>query len=133
MYVTVIRRQSYNVSLCYEYQEGDLSFVCMLRISGGRAFCVCMLRISEGRASMCMHVTDIMRESYHVYACYGYQEGELSCVCIPYGYREGELSCVFMLRLSGGRAIVCMHATDIRRESYNVYVCYGYQEGGYRV
>jgi len=43
---------------------------------------------------MCMYVKDIRREGYRVYVCYGYQEGELQCVC--------------MFRISGEIAIMCM-------------------------
>ena len=49
-----------------------------------------------------MYVTDIRRESCHMYVCNGYQAGELSCDC--------------MLYISGGRAVMCMYVTDIRRE-----------------
>jgi len=61
MYATDIRRESYHGNVCYGYHLGELS-------------CVCMLRISGRRAIVCMYVTDIRRESCNVYVCYGYQE-----------------------------------------------------------
>ena len=69
MYVTDIKRDIYRVFVWYGYQDGELS-------------CVFMLRISGGRAVMCMYATGIRRESYHVFVRYRYQEGELACVCI---------------------------------------------------
>ena len=90
---------------------------------------------------MCMHVTDIRRESYRVFVSPTDIERESYLVFLCYGYQEGELSCVCMLRISEGRAIMCMYVTDIRREaivckyvtdsrreSCHVYVCYIYQE-----
>ena len=88
---------------------------------------VCMLRIAGGRAIVCMYVTDIRRESYHVFVCYGYQDEELSCVCMLRisGWRDIMYICICVLRISGARVIMCMCVTDIMRESY---VCYRYQE-----
>ena len=105
--------------VCYGYQKGELSCVCMLRISGRRAI-VCMhatdIRMERYHVHLYMCATDIRSKSYHVHVCYGYHEGELC-----------------MLPLSGGRAITCLYATNIRREIYHLYVCYGYQEGEHSV
>ena len=74
---------------------------------------------------MCMYVTDIRRDSNHVYVSYGYQEGELSCVCMLRISGGRGIMCLYATDIKG-RAIMCMHVADIRRESYHVYVCYGY-------